>query len=191
MDQQVGRLLDALDRLGLRENTIVIFLSDHGYNLGEHDCWAKMSLWEGTVRVPLIISVPGMEAHYGTRCSAVTELIDLYPTLAALCGYAERTPAILQGKSLVNLLNGSQENDKEATAYTVSYDGTAGSLLYGRWRYTRWGEDTLAGKEELYDHRTDPEEWVNLATAPDQQELLQEMRARYELARTRSRTKID
>jgi iduronate 2-sulfatase len=187
MDIQVGRLLEALDRLGLRENTIVIFLSDHGYNLGEHGCWAKMSLWEGTVRVPLIISVPGMEEGHGTRCGAVTELIDLYPTLAALSGYAERTPAILQGTSLVNFLNGRPDIDKEAAAYTVSYNGTAGSLLYGRWRYTRWGEDPSEGKEELYDHKADPEEWVNLAGLGEYTAILEEMRNRYDLARDRSK----
>jgi iduronate 2-sulfatase len=187
MDQQVGRLLETIDRLGLRENTIVIFLSDHGYNLGEHDCWAKQSLWEGTVRVPLIISVPGMEAGHGGVCHSVTELIDLYPTLAALSGYGDMAPSILQGRNLSGFLRMPQKTDESAEAYTVSYEGTAGSLLFDHWRYTRWGEDPVTGKEELYDHSSDSEEWVNLAADPDQQDILQEMRARYERARKRSR----
>jgi arylsulfatase A-like enzyme len=187
MDQQVGRLMEALDRLSLREQTIVIFLSDHGYNLGEHGCWAKQSLWEGTVRVPLIISVPALEKNHGTRCNAVTELIDLYPTLASLCGYADQAPSNLQGRSLLDHLTAPQRTDNEAVAYTVSYAGTAGSLLYRHWRYTRWQEDPEAGKEELYDHRTDPEEWVNLATDPDQQAILEEMRQRYDAARQKSK----
>ncbi len=191
MDIQVGRLLEALDRLGLRENTIVIFLSDHGYNLGEHDCWAKMSLWEGTVRVPLIISVPWMVQSHATRCSSVIELIDLYPTLAALCGYADSAPSILQGKNLVSYLKDSRRTDTTAVAYTVSYQGNAGTLFDGRWRYTRWGEDLLPASEELYDHSLDPEEWVNLATAPDRQEILQEMRIRYDLARNKTRPGTD
>lgn len=65
MDQQVGRLLDALDRLKIRENTIVVFISDHGYNLGEHDCWSKVSLWEGSVRIPMIISHPDFPEKHG------------------------------------------------------------------------------------------------------------------------------
>src|SRR5690606_9479948 len=101
MDQQVGRLLDALDRLDLRKETIVVFLSDHGYNLGEHDCWSKTSLWEGSVRVPMIISVPGeqYEGQYGSTHDSIVELIDLYPTLGELGGYDQELPKILQGQS--------------------------------------------------------------------------------------------
>ncbi len=92
MDQQVERLMDALDRLDLREETIVVFLSDHGYNLGEHDCWSKVSLWEGSIRVPLILSYPGHKQAHGTSCSSIIELIDLYPTLTDLCGFGGPTP---------------------------------------------------------------------------------------------------
>src|SRR5690606_25505316 len=101
MDAQVGRLLDALDRLDLRKETIVVFLSDHGYNLGEHDCWSKTSLWEGSVRVPMIISVPGeqYEGQYGSTHDSIVELIDLYPTLGELGGYDQELPKILQGQS--------------------------------------------------------------------------------------------
>lgn len=186
MDQQVGRLLDALDQLDLRKNTIVVFLSDHGYNLGEHDCWSKVSLWEGSVRVPLILSVPGYEQNFGTKCASITELIDLYPTLTELCGYSGEVPKILQGKSLVRYLENSQLVDEEATAYTVSYGGQSGTLIYRNWRYTRWGDEVGAGNEELYDHVTDPEENQNLADRPEQKTVLEDMRQRFDQARKKS-----
>jgi arylsulfatase A-like enzyme len=98
MDQQVGRLMNTLERLNLKNNTIVVFISDHGYNLGEHDCWAKSSLWEGTVRVPMVISYPNNKDNHGETCETITELIDLYPTLSELCGLTDKQPKILQGK---------------------------------------------------------------------------------------------
>ncbi|MCA9260536.1 MAG: sulfatase, partial [Planctomycetales bacterium] len=100
MDEQVGRLLDALDRLQLRERTIVIFTSDHGYLLGEHGCWQKLSLFEESVRVPLIVSSPALNRSRGQACSALVELVDLYPTVADLTGLAAQAPSILQGRSL-------------------------------------------------------------------------------------------
>jgi iduronate 2-sulfatase len=187
MDQQVGRILNALDQLGMREETIVIFISDHGYNLGEHDSWSKISLWEGSVRVPMIISAPEYEKNFGTSCETVTELIDLYPTLTELCGFSDETPEILQGKSLVNYLENSKATDPEAHAYTTTYGGKAASLTTDRWRYARWGEEVEDGNEELYDHRKDPEENVNIAEDPDKKEVLEEMRKKFELAREKAR----
>jgi arylsulfatase A-like enzyme len=186
MDQQVGRLLNTLDRLDLRKNTIVIFLSDHGYNLGEHDCWSKVSLWEGSVRVPLIISVPGIEGNYGTECKTITELIDLYPTLVELCGYSNKKPEILQGKSLIPFIEDRNHYNPEAGAFTISYGGKAGTLVYGDYRYTRWGEETGKGNEELYNHASDPEELVNLLSVPEQKEWLEKMRKRFDAAKEKS-----
>jgi len=188
MDQQVGRLLDALDRLGLRQETIVVFVSDHGYNLGEHDCWSKVSLWEGSVRIPMIISHPGSTENHGNTCGSITELIDLYPTLSELCGLQEDQPTILQGKSLVAHLTGLAPSNAESLAYTVSYGGNAASIRTSQWRYTRWGEDIDDGNEELYDHHQDPEEHINLAYDPGLKQVLSELRAQFEDARNRARS---
>ena len=187
MDQQVGRLLDALDRLELREETIVIFVSDHGYNLGEHDCWSKVSLWEGSVRIPLIISHPGSMETRGTTCNSISELIDLYPTLSELCGLQEVQPQILQGRSLASYLKGESAGKQESLAYTISARGKAASIRTTRWRYTRWGEEIAVGNEELYDHQQDPEEHHNLAYDPGLKQVMSELRSQFEKARNRAR----
>jgi arylsulfatase A-like enzyme len=189
MDQQVGRLLDALDRLGIREETIVVFVSDHGYNLGEHDCWSKVSLWEGSVRIPMIVSSPGENMKHGVNCESITELIDLYPTLTELCDLHTDQPEILQGKSLVGYLRGEDPRTDESLAYTVTYGGSAASIRTKQWRYTRWGELAEAGNEELYDHMKDPEEHSNLATKPEMQKVLAGLRKQFEQVRNRARTK--
>lgn len=190
MDQQVGRLLDALDRLGIRDETIVIFLSDHGYNLGEHDCWSKVSLWEGSVRIPMIISYPWAGQKEGTTCESITELIDLYPTLTELCGLDLEQPDILQGKSLAGFIKGTSSIRDESYAYTVTYGGRGATVRSDRWRYTRWGEEIETGNEELYDHLNDPEEHINLANDPEMQKTMAQMRGQFERVRKTARTTI-
>ena len=191
MDQQVGRVLDALDRLNLRNETIVIFMSDHGFNLGEHDCWGKVSLWEGSVRAPLIISVPGFENNYGTSCSTITELLDLYPTLVDICGFSDQKPEILQGKSLVEYLKEKKPEDKNAFAYTISNGGKNASLRTQKFRYTRWGDAAELKNEELYDHENDTEEQFNLADNTKFKDVLDDMRAKFEKARVRAKTGLE
>ena len=186
MDEQLGRLLDALERLGLRDNTIVVFISDHGYNLGEHTTWQKTNLWEESVRVPLIISVPGTP-NAGARSNAIVELIDLYPTLADLSRLGGQAPPILQGESLVPLLESPTRADPDGTAYTITGRNGA-SLRTDRWRYNRWGEDAAGDNEELYDHDNDPAEFHNLARDPAYAAALETMRARFEQARRNART---
>jgi len=188
MDQQVGRLLDALDRLGVRDETIIVFISDHGYNLGEHDCWSKVSLWEGSVRIPMIISFSGQGNKQGTTCESITELIDLYPTLTEMCGLSARQPEILQGKSLAGYVMENEAIDSKSLAYTVTNGGSAATIRSSRWRYTRWGENIDKRNEELYDHESDPEEHINLAYRPEKQIELSRIRKEFEAARNRARS---
>jgi len=190
MDEQVGRLLRTLDNLKLRDNTIVIFISDHGYNLSQHDCWSKISLWEGSVRVPLIISAPGYNQNYGTTSSTLSQLIDLYPTLTELCGYKNKQPKILQGKSLVPWIIDSKTEDPGIPAFTITYGGEGASLTDGRWRYNRWGEVPNGQNEELYDHQADPEELNNLADNPTKKAVLVEMRKKLYQVREKARSAI-
>lgn len=168
MDAQVGRVLDALKRLGLEENTIVVFTSDHGYHLGEHGLWQKMSLFEESARVPLVIAAPGISAQ-GAVAKAPVGLTDLYPTLAELCGV--KPPENLQGQSLVPMLKDPDTMGRSWTLTQVTRGGRkAQNRFFGytlrtpRWRYTEWAEGEQG--RELYDHETDPHELTNLADDP-------------------------
>ena len=185
MDEQVGRLLQTLDRLNLRQNTIVVFLSDHGYNLGEHDSWSKVSLWEGSVRVPLIIATPEETPASGQVYSGVTELIDLYPTLVDLCGLSAKAPSILQGRSRAGFIRSAQVEDAPDSAYTITRGGA--SIRSARWRYVRWGEKLEGANEQLYDHQNDPEEKVNLVENPAYGDTLVELRQLWEEKRAEAR----
>ncbi|HMC11522.1 MAG TPA: sulfatase [Pirellulaceae bacterium] len=192
MDAQVGRVVDALDRLGLADNTIIVFTSDHGYHVGEHGLWQKMSLFEESARVPLLIVAPGMAK--GAAAKSPIGQIDLFPTLAELCGV--KTPANLQGQSLVPMLKDPSVIGRGwaisqvvrgggLMRATVTADvGSEGRRFFGyslrtpRWRYTEWDEGQQG--RELYDHDADPRELTNRASDPAQAktvaELSQELR---------------
>ncbi|MBC8354965.1 MAG: sulfatase [Planctomycetes bacterium] len=163
MDAQVGRVLNKLDELGLAENTIVVFTSDHGYHLGEHGLWQKMSLFEESARVPLIIAAPNAEGNGGVAQTPVG-LIDLYPTLTKLC--AVETPTNLQGQDLGVILSDPSEAGRGWALSQVTR-GPRAKPLFGftlrtpRWRYTEW--DSGNAGHELYDHENDPLEQTNLA----------------------------
>ncbi len=163
MDAQVGRVMEALHRLELHKNTIVIFTSDHGYHLGEHEFWQKSSLHEESARVPLIISVPGQAP---ARCSSLAQLMDLYPTLCDLCGLAR--PEHLEGKSLSNTLSAPNHVVHEYVYSTFAKAPNTGHLIRTeRFAYMRWPDDS----EELYDMHADPLQFTNLSQSPAHQEL--------------------
>jgi arylsulfatase A-like enzyme len=160
MDAQVGRLLDALEELDLDENTLVVFSSDHGYHLGEHHKWQKQHLFEETCRVPFILSVPWIEKGHGKPARQICELVDLYPTVADICGL--KPPAYLQGKSMRAILDDPATSSwDKSTALTVSTKGGV-SLRTEKWRYTEWGKGD-SKDVELYDLEKDPGEFTNVA----------------------------
>ncbi|MCY4535017.1 MAG: sulfatase-like hydrolase/transferase, partial [Bryobacterales bacterium] len=175
MDQQLGRVLDALERLGQADRTIVLFFGDHGWHLGEHTHWQKMSLMEESVKAPLIISAPGMRGN-GRASRALVEFIDFYPTLAELCGLT--APAELEGVSLAPLLDDPSASVKDAAFSQVQWEGRifGRTVRTDRYRYIRWEGD--GGGEELYDHQTDPREFENLASDPQHGDVLERMRSR-------------
>lgn len=160
MDRQVGKVLNTLKEEGLEDNTIVVFTSDHGFHLGEHSFWMKVSLHEESVRVPLIIKVPGMEP---AECHSFTELLDLYPTIAELAGL-QRSETI-QGKSLVNTLKDPDILVRDM-AFSVSQGGKTFLLRTEKWAYIQYNEDGSAGME-LFDMEKDPKQYTNLAHDPD------------------------
>lgn len=176
MDFNVGRVLDALQKLGLAENTTIVFWADHGWQLGEHGQWEKQTLFEPAARVPLMIGGAGVAAK-GQFCPRTVEHLDLYPTLVELCGL-QGTPSNLHGQSLVPLLS-NPEASWSRPAITQIYrpgnypppwgrsdippGGIMGySLRTERYRYTYWKEGSEG--EELYDYHVDPRELHNLAT---------------------------
>jgi iduronate 2-sulfatase len=164
VDAQIGKVLDALERLKLAENTTVVFWSDHGYQLGEHGQWMKQTVFEWSARAPLVVAGAGVSAR-GRNSMRTVELLDMYPTLAELCGLTG-TPPNLHGKSLVPLL---KNPDSAWTKPAISQvrRGPAEKAVHGhslrneRYRYTMWQGGELG--EELYDYETDPKELRNLA----------------------------
>jgi uncharacterized sulfatase len=173
VDARIGRVLDAVDRLGLRDNTIIVFWSDHGYHLGEHGLWMKMSVYEESARVPLIICVPGQKTA-GQASTRPVELVDLYPTLADLAGLAPTKG--LEGFSVRPLIEDPKAAWSHAAFTQVQRGAYPGySARTERWRYTEW-DDGAKGRE-LYDHDTDPHELNNLADDPKAAKVLAEMQA--------------
>lgn len=161
MDAQLGKILDALEEEGIADNTIVIFTSDHGYHLGEHRFWMKVSLHEESVRVPLIIKVPGKEPAV---CNSFAELIDLYPTVAELAGL-DYDPDI-QGISLVETLDNPTVEVRDMAFSMNNWQGLKAYLVRtDKWAYIQYGADAEAGME-LYDMETDPQQYNNLAHLP-------------------------
>ncbi len=164
-DAQIGRVLDELERLGLSENTIVVLWGDHGWKLGEHGMWCKHTNFEMDTHVPLIIRAPGMRTR-GQRTKALTEFVDIYPTLCELAGLP--LPQHLEGLSMVPLLHDPNRKWKRAAFSQYPRGSVMGySMRTDRYRYTEW-KDMKSGKVtacELYDHENDPQENTNVAQA--------------------------
>jgi uncharacterized sulfatase len=173
MDAQVGVILDALDRLSLWDDTVVVLLGDHGYHLGEHHgLWRKDTLFEESLRVPLVIAAPGI-ARPGTRARAPVELLDVYPSILDLAGLPP-VPGV-DGASLRPLLaDPSAAWRPGALSFRkAKAPPLAVSVRTGRYRYTQWPD----GSEELYDHATDPVERRNLVREAGARAVLDELRA--------------
>jgi uncharacterized sulfatase len=173
VDAQVGKLLDALERLKLADRTIVVFWSDHGYHLGQHGLWKKQSLFEESARVPLIVAAPSRKGN-GKVSGRTVELLDMYPTLADLAGL--KPPASLHGASLKPLLDDPAAAWSKPAFTQVWRETFPGhSVRTERWRYTEW-ENGKRGTE-LYDHDADPHEHTNLASDPKHAKVVEQMKA--------------
>lgn len=194
-DAQIGRVLDALEKNGLKENTVVVLWGDHGWKLGEHGMWCKHTAFEVDTRGPLIISAPNIRQNVKTN--ALAEYVDVFPTLVDLCGF--EVPVHLQGQSLFPVLSDPDSSVKEqAFSIWPSYRGASNdkskkvigySVRTQKYRYTEWiridsGE---VMERELFDHNVDPEENRNVVDnekyedeLPELSELIKDFRERTE-----------
>lgn len=167
-DEQIGRLLDALDRTQYGKDTILVFWGDHGWHLGQKQHWRKFALWEETTHVPLVIAAPHYAEHAGLTSGRTVSLLDLYATLIELCELSPREG--LEGQSLVPLLSDPGAEWDRPVVTTHGRNNHA--VRSERWRYIRY-ED---GSEELYDHDKDPLEWKNLASQTEFSSVKEELK---------------
>lgn len=173
-DTQIGKLLDEVDNLGLRDNTVVVVWGDHGWNLGEHGLWCKHCNFETSVHSPLIISSPNQAAP-GRPTTALCEFVDIYPTLCDICGLS--LPPHLEGTSLKPLMDDPGRPWKPAAFSQYPRGKVMGyTMRTDRYRYTEWQQkDKTVVARELYDHQTDPGENVNIANRPDAAETVAQL----------------
>lgn len=158
-DAMIGRVLDELDRLNMRENTIIVLWGDHGWQLGEHGLWCKHALFDTSLNAPLLVSAPGYTSR-GHR-SALVEFVDVYPTLCELAGLP--LPNHLEGSSMVPLLR-DPNRDWKTAAFARYHLGD--TIRTDRYSYSEWKKDGVIVARMLYDHENDPMENVNLAEDP-------------------------
>ncbi len=167
IDEQIGRVLDALDASPYSDNTVVVLVGDNGFHGGEKTHWSKFALWEQTNRVVFTIAVPGQPQQY--RQTPVS-LIDIYPTLLTLCGLEKPTRQTLEGIDLAPILKG--ESTERGKPVLSTYTRGNHTVRDNRYRYIRYAN----GDEELYDHETDPYEWKNLANNPELAQVKKRLR---------------
>ena len=184
---RLGRLLDELDRLELTDNTVVVLWGDHGWKLGEHRSWCKMTNFEIDTRVPLLVRVPGAREN-GKRCSRLVEFVDIYPTLCEVAGLP--VPDHLEGTSFAPLLDDRQRPWKSAVFSQflregkwvapdgIEYMGYA--VRTPRYRYVQWHnwETKELAASELYDHQADPQENRNIVDLPQHRGIVGELKQR-------------
>jgi arylsulfatase A-like enzyme len=180
VDAQIGKLLDALERNGLSENTIVVMIADHGFHLGEHGCWSKFTVFEESIKVPFVMYVPGAKAN-GKKVDEIVELIDLLPTFCDLWGIEKDKR--FEGTSFTPLLDNPQLEWKKAAFSMAPKPLNANTVRTKRYRYAEFGNTQENDVEEkyvaieLYDHENDPFEQVNLAGNPEYASVEAEMKA--------------
>ena len=171
MDAQVKILLDALDKSGKGDNTVVVFMSDHGFHIGEHFMYGKVTLFEECARVPFAIRLPGAKGN-GKVSNSFAELIDIYPTLVDLCKLP-KPPHSLQGKSLAKVLNNPQLSVRNHSYTIVSRGKKLGKTIRtDTWRYAEWGSPKDI---ELYNMKDDPNQYNNLANNPEYKEVIKKL----------------
>ena len=175
-DAQMGRVVAELERLGLREKTVIVLWGDHGYHLGDHGLWNKHTNFENAVHAPLIMSVPGQKKP-GSRSNALVEFVDIFPSLSEACGIPLTTG--LEGTSFLPLLDAPDRPWKKAafSQYPRSAPGVGSLMGYSmrtdRYRFTEWAVPAKNFREiELYDYEKDPQENVNVAQQPENAELV-------------------
>jgi len=180
VDAQIGKVLAALDQLGLTDNTIVILWSDHGFHLGEHQFWGKQNTLHNALQVPLIISAPGFDGN--RRTNALVELVDLYPTICELTGIP--TPSYIHGKSFAPVLANPDQKWKEAA---FSKFTNCEAVKTDRYLYTEWHDHDGGIIPMLFDHEKDPMENENIANRPEAAEIVERhsLMIKEELLRTR------
>lgn len=166
IDAQVGRITAALEEAGLADNTVIVIWGDHGFHLGEKGITGKNTLWDDGTRVPLVFAGPGITP--GQRCTQPAELMDIYPTLIEVCGLTSRDD--LEGLSLMPQLQDASTG-RERPAITSHNQGNHG-VRSENWRYIRYAD----GTEELYDMRSDPNEWTNVVQQPEHAAVVAEHR---------------
>ncbi len=177
IDAQVGRLLDEVDRLKLRGKTVIVLWGDHGYYMGEHGWWGgKHNNYEGATRAPLVVSVPGAR-HPGAKCGALVEFVDLYPSLAEICGLP--AAAGVEGKSFKPLLDDPKASIKDSGCSWYPKGGCLGvAMRMERWRFVEWRKAGQASVFELYDHEADAAENQNVAGRPENAETVRQLSGR-------------
>ncbi|MGI8908917.1 MAG: sulfatase [Candidatus Sumerlaeaceae bacterium] len=158
MDAQVGRLLDALEKSAHHKNTIIVFVGDHGWHLGEKEHWAKVTLWSEATRVPFIWVVPGM-TEAGSQCDRPVDMMSIYPTVCELAGAS--VPNHVEGLSIKPLLKNPKAEWTTPSLCTMHRGNH--TLLTEDWRYIHYAD----GTEELYNQKTDRNEWTNVAAKPE------------------------